>query len=140
MNRDQFITARLAERSSEIVQVVLDLPLVEWEATPEDVTRMHRPFGFMPFFTTAPAEDSLGPTELRFVFCSELILKQTTALDDDDLTDYLDSILFHVLMHYNHEDDYTDPYELERFVESAMYDVGPVCAAMVARVQMEALA
>lgn len=107
-----------------------EIPLSEWDRTADS---LHAPFGYLP--ATVVDEPS---AHWLVDYCPELIAAQTEDLADSDLEDYLSMLELHLNMHISH---YADPDEddLEKRIDSTMYELAPIAMNLVGRVQIEAL-
>lgn len=133
VNRTELITNVLLDWRAEHVEI-RDIDKADWDATvASDPTNLHKPFGFMP-----PIEDAEGTF---MVVSTEIIDEQTRQLDDDQLTDYVGTLMFHCNLHLTNAERYEgrDPMEIERMIEVTILSIEPVTAQMVSEVQMAAL-
>ncbi|HVV38345.1 MAG TPA: hypothetical protein VHC63_17180 [Acidimicrobiales bacterium] len=121
---------RLVEdRFSEIAEALgLELLFIApsdwWRAAPADPSNLHRPFGYLP------------TTDLRTLHASpELILEQTTGLDEADFDAYLDALEVHVYKHIT----YFDEDDVEGLIDRDIYAMAPGSMRLLNAVSMEIL-
>lgn len=137
MSAIEVIRAIFVEDMEDVADLI-EIPADRWFAeAPEDPTRMHRPFGFLP--PTPIDDDDPRDDSYEVLYSPELIARQVGTRSDPEVEEYAGALSWHCHQHVIHFHEGYTADELERHIDNTLYGMAPRTARNVSEVQANAL-